>query len=337
MNPSPQPRRIRPRHWALGALAFLSAAMVAVAISTRAPGSGSRLGVTVRVRRAAQGDTNAMNALRRFGTDDLPTLCRMATNSASGPLERRIASWGDRLPKPFRQFLPDPSLKAREAMYAVQAVVAVDDWGPHFARVVRTGCDDPMASAFVADAGRRILRSPSAHAAPDVVAALAAGLTNASPWTQYHAVAALGLLGPGASNALPALRRRMSGGGRTVAQHAAHAIWRIAGERREPLETLLASVGSWDEEVLKTTRMRLRAMAPKAADAMPADRVLLRDNPRAARTPQGFPSLCGAGGPEARRFVTSLETSPDADLAEAAKAAHARLDRAARAAGIVPE
>lgn len=245
--------------------------------------------------------------------------------------------WRQRMPPWLQRQVPDPVLKMAAARKASAAIVAVGDWGDSFPEVVRTACDIRAAGAreiwcpIISTAATRVGRDPErpSHSNSNTIAAFAAGLTNGSPWIRVDCVRALAGLDPAAKDALPALRGRLHDPGRTVAQHAAHAVWRISGERRDALELLLLSLSSWEIETLKSATDRLRQIAPTASAGMPTPQALMEQQPRDVRTYHHLPYYCGPGGDRLLQYLTRLESNPnpdaDADLASAAKAAHDRL------------
>ena len=117
----------------------------------------------------------------------------------------------------------------------------------------------------------------------------------------------------------------MLDGSRTLAQHAAEALWRITANRREALETLLASIGSKDDEVQKAIRLDLRHIAPRVAEDYPFRPALIADNPAVHRATIAVPPYSGPGGPMAWAYLRSLESDKDPDIAAAAKAALAKM------------
>lgn len=287
------------------------------------------------IRAAANGDAEAASKLKQLDASALPELYRFLTNSRLSALERQVVDWRQRLPTWLQRQVPDPNLKLAAARKAAAAVVAIGDWGDSFPEVVRTACDLRAADArevwcpIISTAATRVARDPGRHSNSNIIAAFAEGLTNGSPWIRVDCVRALASLGPAAKDALPALRGRLRDPGRTVAQHAAHAVWRISGERRDALELLLLSLSSWDIETLKAATGRLAQIAPAASAGMPTPQALMEQQPRDHRNYQHLPYYCGPGGERLLKYLGRLESNPDAladaDLASAAKAAHARL------------
>jgi hypothetical protein len=221
----------------------------------------------------------------------------------------------------------------------------MNDWGPHFAAVVRAEAAAPTTDRLsdyggvMQRASQRTHKNPALHSDPETVAAFAAGLTNREAWNRVHCILALTAIGPAASNAVPALRLRLNDGSRTLAQHAATALWRITDDRRGALETLLASLGSTDAEVQKAIRWDLGRIAPRAAANCPGHRELLADNAETnRRRPVAVPPYGGPGGPKAWAYLSSLESDPDPDVGAAAKAALARMRKEGLKHGVlVPE
>ncbi len=296
------------------------------------------------IHRAAKADTNAVAQLRRFGSDDLPALCRIITTPKPLAWELRLNAWLGNVPVQLRGLFPDTALPEAKATQARLVVTAMEDWGPHFATVVRAEASAPTTDSranyggVMYKASRRTIEDPARHSDPETIAAFVAGLTNGHPWNRVHCVFALAAIGPTASNAAPALRLRLKDGSRTLAQHAAEALWRITGDRREALETLLASVGSRDNEVQKAIRLDLGHIAPRVVAGCPSCAALIADNLAVHRPTIAVPPYGGPGGPMAWAYLSLLESDADLDVAAAAKAARARMRAEALRQGVpVPE
>ncbi len=295
-------------------------------------------------------DTNAPVVLQRLESSHLPELCSLARRDAT-TIEWAAYRWQGHLPIPMRVLVPDPTFRRACADVALNTLARDPDWGGHSVEILRTALDAPPsptrsdydAHVRVFDSlDRRWRHNPDELARtlltdPGLVTVLGSALTNQNPWIQYHAVHALDCIGPGASNAVPLLRTRYHSGGRTVAQHAAHAVWHLSGERREPLTILLASLGSWDKDVLTWTLRYLVEMAPESKRFLPEWQELAGDNLKSpGGVSFGLPARCGAGGPVVLGLLDRMQGCQDAELAEAAKEAAARIRQRRMARGTDP-
>lgn len=291
-----------------------------------------RIHVGQLVQRAANRDATAVAELRQCRLEDLPELCRIIAAGRRTPWDLQAEIWRDRFPKPLRGVFPDHSLREAKAMQARNAVGSIPEWGTGFVAVIRADCSSPAADSarrpLMQLAASAVRKDPIQHSNPETVAAFIAGLTNSSPWTRVFSVFALASIGPAASNAAPSLRSRFNDAGRTVGQHAAFAVWQTTGERLQPLEVLFSSLGSAEIETLKATVRNIHQIAPSAARELPSERALLADNPNVRASRRNLPYHGGPGGPRARRYLEQCQSSPDVDVAAAAKAALIRLREA---------
>jgi hypothetical protein len=311
-------------------MALLTVAAVSIFLQP-IPQSFRSFSIYILIHRAANGNPDAVEDIRHLGPSDLPVLCRIIATSTPWSWEVRLEALRQNVPERFRGFIPNVPLAMATAAQARFAVTAMNDWGPHFAAVVRAEASaitaDPQASygGVISTASRRTIQDPTRHADPETVAAFIGGLTNTESWNRVHCVFALAAIGPTATSAVPALRLRLNDRSRTVAQHAAEALWRITGDRRNALETLLASLGSKDDEVQKAIRLDLGRIAPQVAADCPSRSVLIADNIAVDRPTRAVPAVCGPGGPITWAYLRMLESDSDPDVAAAAQAARARM------------
>ena len=262
---------------------------------------------------------------------DIPRLCQLFVPADPTPFERRISQWRDRAPAPLRRLLPDQATKERESALARRAVVSIQEWGPHLATAVRADCAGSSSGnlsdsyGILGSAAYRIAKAPEKYSDPDSIAALTGGVTNSSPWIRLYSVQALGSIGPLASNALPVLRGRRKDSGRTVAQHVAHAIFRITGNRREALDILFCSLGATDTEVLKAAVANLARICPGVVEKLPSTADLLADNAHPGQPVRDLPGGGAPGGALVRSCLEALASDADPEIAAAADRAVRRL------------
>lgn len=322
----------------VGIAALAVAAIVVVLVNYPGPPVRQIDGRPVEhwIRAAASGKEPAAElVLQRADPECLPDLARWAGDPRSA-LDRAIRNWRPRLPGMFQTQLPDSRWRDACTLVSLRALARHTNWGTHAALILRevatTGVsvgETERASVFDA-MHRRVRRDPGLLTDTNLMAAVIGGVTNRNPWIQYHSIAMLGLAGPRAISALPVVRWRLSATGRTIAQHAAGTVWRISGERREPLVVLLLSLTSRDQPTLDWAHRYLFEMAPETQQSLPGWKALMADNPPTAGTPRRalLPSNAGPGGPVVHQILEKLSTSKDADLAAAAQEALERLNQA---------
>jgi len=321
------------RRWtlALGTAALIGIAAVGSQSFRPSPGDTRLAAIQSTIAWAARGDSNALEQLRRMAPADIPELCQLIVPTDPTPFERKISQWRGRTPALLRRLLPDPATKERESALARRAMISIREWGPHLATAVRAECAGSSSGnlsdsyGILGSAAYRIAQAPAQYSDPDTIAALIGGVTNSSPWIRLYSVQALGSIGPLASNALPVLRRRRKDSGRTVAQHVAHAIFRISGHRREALDILFSSLGATDIEVLKAAVANLARICPGVAEKLPSTTDLLADNAHHGQSVRDLPGGGEPGGPLVRNYLGSLASDADPEIAAAAEQAVRRL------------
>lgn len=292
------------------------------------------------VRVAASGkDPAAEQVLRRVDPECLPELAKWAGDHRSA-IAQIIRKWWPKIPRPVQSILPDPGVRDACTRVSLIALARHTNWGPHTALILRSavgpaaavgGASSDTERIAVFDAmHRRVRRDPAALADTNCIAVVALGAMHRNPWIQYHSLVMLGIAGPGATSALPVVKARMTAKGRTIAQHAAGTVWRISGERREPMVLLLVSLASRDQPTLDWAHRYLYEMAPETLPLLPGWKVLMTDNPPpTVATRWLLPFPCGPGGPLLIRTLEKLTEAKDADLAAASREALDRLLRAA--------
>ncbi len=286
---------------------------------------------------AVAGTNDAQGVLERLNPKHIPTFCRRARTS---PYEKTLERWARKVPA-LSRFIPDQAKFNKRQAVILHALRKNTDWGDHTAEVLRTACAIPNQSIFgrAGEAAEMLITTVSSNVRRDVEKYRTAGiivefgnaLTNRSSWVQYNAICTLGNFGQSASNWLPLLKKRYDSHGRTLAQHAGRAVWRISGEREEPLAILLLGFTSKQHDVYNWTKHYLGEMASNSLPSIPPQKVLAEDNPEVPgrRKLPGLPVACGPGGPMAHRIIEQLQKSEDIELAEAAVEAARRLREAA--------
>jgi hypothetical protein len=283
---------------------------------------------------AVEKDAKALELLDEIGDEHLPELCRLVT-----PTDTSFRRWSETLwkwaPVPLRRWLPDPAWRIERLRVVARVLGQNPRWDGDLSAKIRvanqvarcgSGRDEDYAARILVSVGDQIHRDPSRFGGTDIIRALSNCVTNRSPWVQFHSVHALDHLGPCASDSVPVLRSRYAAGGRTVAQHAAHAVWRITGERQEPLTVLLVSLTSSDKDVLSWTLGYLGELAPQTRSRLPARTVLLSENHgHVGGGSRRLPGTCGLAGPVTCAFLRELAQDPDAELAAAARQAGERV------------
>lgn len=283
---------------------------------------------------AMAGSNDARGVLERLDPKHIPTFCRRAQVS---PYQKTLERWAGKVPA-LSRFIPDRARFNERQAVILNALRINPDWGDHTAEILRTACAVPNQSIFgrageaaerlVTTASYRVRRDLEKYRTAGILEEFGSALTNRSSWVQYNAICTLGNFGQSASNWLPVLKKRYDSHGRTLAQHAARAVWRISGEREEPLAILLLGFTSKQHDVYNWTRYYLGEMASNSLPSIPVQKVLAEDNPEVPgrRKLPGLPAACGPGGPLAHRIIEQLQKSEDIELAEAAVEAARRLE-----------
>ncbi|HRI16846.1 MAG TPA: hypothetical protein PLX89_27970, partial [Verrucomicrobiota bacterium] len=208
-------------------------------------------------------DPRPTEVLTNAGSEWIPQLCRYAAGQP-GFLERSARNVvSGRVPWLDSWLNRQSDQRTAASQSALKALAENPAWTNHIPEVLRASCRgaaliDDGARYFGVFSGRVSGRSRLPDT-PETVNALTEAAASRSPWVQYYSICALGRIGPSASNALPVIKDRLHARGRTVAQHAAHALWRISGERREPLRVLVSGLNSPERDVLQWTRQYLVA------------------------------------------------------------------------------
>lgn len=292
------------------------------------------------INAAAGGSNDARAVLEKLEPKYIPALCR---RTAILPLERFWERLATKIP-PFHRLVPDQSKLTWRQTAVLGALRQNTNWGEHTATILKTACAVPNngfsgraeyeASSLVATASFRVRRDPDRLRTSGIITEFGSALTNRSLSVQYGAICALGNFGQTTDNWLPEIRKKYDSYGRTLAQHAARATWRISGERQEPLTILLLGLTSKEHDVYNWTTTYLEEMAPGSLPPIPPQKVLAEDNPevRGGRKLRGLPASSGPGGPLAHRIIEQLQKSEDIELAEAAVEAARRLREAASSA-----
>jgi hypothetical protein len=215
---------------------------------------------------AVAGSNDARAVLERLDPKHIPTFCRRARIS---PYHETLERWARKIPA-LSRFVPDRAKFNERQAVILNALRINADWGDHTAEVLRTVCAVPnhyilgntgeAAERLVTTASYRVRRDLEKYRTGGMIAEFGNALTNRSSWVQYNAICTLGNFGESASNWLPLLKKRYDSHGRTLALHAARAVWRISGEREEPLTILLLGFTSKQHDVYNWTTHYLREM-----------------------------------------------------------------------------
>ena len=233
-------------------------------------------------------DPQAVEAIRKIGTNGIPTLLRHI-RAHDPPLKLKLVAFAE------KQHLVTVEVPGGGVGYAIPLQPATPQKQKHRLRIQFTPA---VVRHQWAELGFMLLGSAGSNAVPSLVEVL-----DAETWgtAQWSAVQALGAIGPAATPAAPAILRALAGTNNMDQGRCLWALGQIHGHPESVVPVLIKHLNQRNFE--QVAAEALGQFGPEAAPAVP-DLIRILDRNDATSTRAA--SALGHIGPAAKQAIPSL-------------------------------